>query len=305
MSGSIHKVLVYGVNGVQGRGIAEQLVREGFEVRGVVRKGDHAAELRRAGIELAFADLDDVARLEVASTGVDAVVLTLPLEWKVETVRRWAENALSAARASRVGLLVLNSGTRFPDAVSEVPAFELRRAGEELVRASALPFVALRPPLFLENLLAPPVISGMAGQGTVASPVAARVRVAWLAAADLGLYVGAALRSPDLVGRSLAVGGPDDLDGAALALELAEGAGRALTFATIPPRVLEQGLVPLFGAEVASGIAKTYTWLAERDETELLTGTASELTQRLSRAPLRPREWARAVLAPSLLRASA
>jgi hypothetical protein len=126
-----------------------------------------------------------------------------------------------------------------------------------------------------------------------------------LAAADLGLYVGAALRSPDLVGRSLAVGGPDDLDGPALALELAEGAGRALSFATISPPVLEQGLAPVFGADVARGIAKTYIWLAQRDETELLTGTAAELTQRLSRPPLRPREWARAVLAPSLLRASA
>ena len=52
MSGSIRKVLVYGVNGVQGRGIAEQLVREGFEVRGVVRKGDHAAELRRANVNV-------------------------------------------------------------------------------------------------------------------------------------------------------------------------------------------------------------------------------------------------------------
>jgi uncharacterized protein YbjT (DUF2867 family) len=305
MSGSIRRVLVYGVNGVQGRGIAEQLAAEGFEVRGVVRRADRAAELRRGGIELAFADLDDVARLEVASTGMDAVVLTLPLEWNVASVRRWAENALAAARACRVGLLVLNSGTRFPDGVSEVPAFELRRAGEELVRGSALPFVALRPPLFLENLLAPPVLAGMVGHGTVASPVAARVRVAWLAAADLGLYVGAALRSPDLVGRSLSVGGVRDLDGPALALELSQGTGRSLSFATISPPVLEQSLVPVFGAEVASGIAKTYTWLAQRDETELLTGTAPELVQRLSRAPLQPRDWASAVLAPSLLRASA
>ena len=101
------------------------------------------------------------------------------------------------------------------------------------------------------------------------------------------------------------MGGPDDLDGPALALELAEGAGRSLSFATISPPVLEQRLVPIFGAEVASGIAKTYVWLAQRDETELLAGTAPELAQRLSRSPLRPRDWASVVLAPSLLRASA
>ena len=229
MTRQIRRVLVHCVNGVQGAAIARELRKEGFEVYGAVRNPTKSAALQEDGVAVIEADLESPAALRSASDGMDAVVLTLPLEWNPETVLRWARNAAQAARASGVGLLVMNSGTRLPDHPTDVPAYELRRAVEALLREVGPPTIVLRPPFYMDNLASPWIAAGIARDRTLAYPIAQGLRASWLASADLGAYVAAALRRSDLAGQTLNIGGPETLDGTELARELSRalGIGRA------------------------------------------------------------------------------
>jgi len=289
---NIRRVVVHGANGVQGGAIARQLVAEGFEVRGAVRDPAKAASLRTAPIDIVAADLESLSALRSASTGMDAVVLTLPMSWHPETVLRWARNAALAARDSGVAMMILNSGTRIPDQPTDVPAFEQRRAVETVVREVGPPIIVLRPPFYMDNLAGPWTAAGIVRDRTVAYPLAERLRASWLATADLGAYVGAALRRPDLTGRTLDIGGPDALDGPALAAALSRSLGHPLRYFAVPPAAFEQGLVQAFGPDVARGIARTYVWLAEHAHTALLTGAAVELKGSLARPLMGVSQWA-------------
>jgi uncharacterized protein YbjT (DUF2867 family) len=289
----IRRVLVHSANGVQGGAIARRLREEGFEVRGGVRDPAKAAHLAALGIEIFAADLDSRDALECAGQGMDAVVLTPPLGWDRDRALRRAGNAAAAARASGVGLLVLNGSTRLPADATEVPAFELSRAVQSVVCEAGPPTIVLRPPFFMENLASPWITSGMARDQVVAYPLPDTLRAAWLSVADLGTYVAAALRRGDLAGRALDIGGPENLDGPALARELSLPFGQPLRYSAVPPEVIERALAEQMGPAVARGIARSYFWSAEHPHSTLFTGTSPELQGSLARPLIRLAHWAR------------
>src|SRR5437868_1883943 len=71
------KILVVGVTGGLGFKIGAGLVRQGHEVRGLVRASStKGEELQRAGIETAPGDLRDAASLDAACHGVEVVIAT-------------------------------------------------------------------------------------------------------------------------------------------------------------------------------------------------------------------------------------
>jgi uncharacterized protein YbjT (DUF2867 family) len=293
MMNDIRKVLVHGSNGVQGGAIARRLCEEGFEVRAGVRNPAKSASLTAAGIEVVAADLESVSALRQVSQGTDAMVLTLPLEQNRETVLRWAENAAQAARDGGVGLVVLNSSTRIPPEPSEVASFEIRRAAESVVREVGVPIIALRPPLFMQNLAGPWIAGGIARDRVLAYPLPECFRVSWLSMTDLGAYVAAALRRPDLAGRTLDIGGPEILDGAALARAMSRAVGHALRYVAIPPDVFEQNLAAHFGPAVARGIAQAYHFAAKHADTMMYMDSDAGLTRQLARPRMTVAEWAR------------
>src|SRR4051794_34925359 len=68
------KILITGATGKVGSRLTKQLVQRGDHVRALVRDPTRAADLRRAGTELAKGDLLDPESLAAAVRGVDAVV---------------------------------------------------------------------------------------------------------------------------------------------------------------------------------------------------------------------------------------
>jgi uncharacterized protein YbjT (DUF2867 family) len=144
----------------------------------------------------------------------------------------------------------------------------------------------------MENLLAPWIVGAMQRDRVVPYPIAARMRVSWLSVADLGAYAAAALRRPDLAGMAFDIGGPEPLEGAALAQALSAEADRQLMYCALTPEQVERQLAPQFGAEVARGIAMNYAWMARRSDTEFLAGTSDVLARELRRPLQSVREWA-------------
>jgi uncharacterized protein YbjT (DUF2867 family) len=290
---NIRKVFVHGANGVQGGAIARRLSEEGFDVRAGVRNSVKSASLTAERIEVIATDLESVSALRHASQGADAMVLTLPLEQNRETVLRWTENAAQAARDGGVGLVVLNGSTRIPPEPSEVASFEIRRAAESVLRRAGVPSILLRPPLFMQNLAGPWVAGGIARDRVLAYPLPEGFRVSWLSVSDLGAYVAAALRRPDLAGRTLDIGGPEVLDGAALAREVSRAVGHPLRYVAIPPDVFEQNLAAHFAPAIARGIAQAYHFAAKHADTILYMDSDAGLTRELARPRVTVSAWAR------------
>lgn len=76
MSHTPRRILVTGASGFIGGHVCEALVRRGDVVRAMVRRSSNIDLLKELGVELAYADMSDVAALEAACEGVDVVVHT-------------------------------------------------------------------------------------------------------------------------------------------------------------------------------------------------------------------------------------
>ncbi len=286
------KVLVYGVNGVQGGAVARRLLRAGHAVRGLVRDERGADALRGEGVEPAFGDLSDPKSLRKATESCDAVFLVLPLEYDRVKVLAWTTNAIDAAGAAGVERLVFNTSGRVPPEPTDVAAFEVKREAEAYLEESAVPHVVLRPPFYMENFEAPWVASGISDGGVVAYPIPQQVKVSWLSVDDMAALSAEALFRPELSGLALDVGGPEALDGEGVAAAFSRALGREVRYQAIPPDEFEAGLRDAVGDTAAADIAAVYRWMAENEDSRLFVSDPGEIREQFQAEPMDLEEWA-------------
>ncbi|GAA2091197.1 hypothetical protein GCM10009801_56740 [Streptomyces albiaxialis] len=287
---TIRRYLVTGATGAQGGAVARLLAARGADVRGLARR----SRASPAGVAVHAGDLGDAAAVRAAFEGVTHAALTLPLEYDHATVVRYARNLAGAARAARVRRLVLNTNTPLPERPTDRPGFETRRAAEEVLRASGVPTVVVRPTVYLDNLHSPWHGPALVRDGVLACPLPAELPVAWMAHADLARVVVAALdrEGPEMEGRVLSVGGPEALTGPELADALGRGLGREVRYVPLGVDRFEAGLARAVGAGAAAGVAGIYHHVASGRDPALLAPdparTARTLGVRLTPAA----EWA-------------
>ncbi len=253
------RVLVTGATGMQGRPIVDALLRQGFTVRALTRQD---APGLPDGVEIALGDLDDAASLRSAFEGVDRVVLLLPLVFDADQIRRYVGNVIEAARAAAVDLIVFDTSVPVPDAPVGVAAVDVKVEAAAMLAASGLPVVTVRPTLYAGNLAAPWTAPGIVADRTIAYPIAANVACSWITWEDAAACVAAAAADPALAGQAFDVGGPEALDGAALAAAFTKARGGEHAYAAVPLDAFEQGLNGALGAPVGTEIAALYRWLS-------------------------------------------
>ncbi len=259
------RVLVYGASGVRGTPVARRLLDAGWAVRVLARSEAKAAPWRRRGAEVAVGDLADRASLERASAGVDAVFLHLPLVYDRSVAAGYVRNAVAAARAAGVGRLVFQGNNVYPAAPTEAAGFEIDRDAVETVLGAGIPSLALRPTVYMDNLLGPWTAPGIVDGGVVAYPIPAAEPVAWVSADDAAAVVGAALERTDLTG-VFDLGGPELLTGDDVAARFAAHLGRPVRYQPIPLDAFEAGIKAAIGDEAGTEVAKLYRWDAERGD---------------------------------------
>jgi uncharacterized protein YbjT (DUF2867 family) len=247
-------VLVYGATGTQGEPVARRLLDQGAHVRALVRDEGRARWLHDAGAEIVLGDLADPVSLEVASKGADRVVLQLPLQYDFGLHQTYGLNAVDAARAAGVDLVVFNTSAHI--LAADVEVYRVRQTVVDALQASGVPSIVLRPTFYLDNFLGPWIRPGIDNDGILAFPLPSSFEMSWISADDAAAFAVAALDRPDLAGRVLDIGGAEPLTGDNIARCLSAALGRTIRYAPITPDDYERALVPGFGAAVAAEVAE-------------------------------------------------
>lgn len=247
-------ILVTGATGRQGGAAARHLLARGFRVRALARHPDHAEAhlLARKGAQIVAGDLEDPPSLAAALEGVQGVfsvqdVVEHGFEGEIRQGRNLIEAALEAGvpHVVHASLAGVSRDTDHPLAPS-------KRAVEDFLRASGLPFTILRPVALMENFGAS---SGEIGAGVLGIPLPPHKRLQMIAADDVGAFAALAFAEPaEWMGREL------DIAGAELAMPqvaevFAEALGREVAYREIDLPALalaNPALVPM------------WEWLGER-----------------------------------------
>jgi NAD(P)H dehydrogenase (quinone) len=260
MSNPSPKILVYGANSAQGIPVVKRLLRAGYRVRVFVRDRAKAQSLFGQDVEIFTGTLEDKASVRDANEGIDRVFLVLPLEYRFDVAVTQGHNAIDAARNAGVKLLVFNSSTNIPPETTDVAAFEIKRSVEDYLRQSTLPYIVLRPPLYMDNLAAPWSISSIVDRSVITYPLPVEIKVAWISLDDTAALVVAALERPELAGSTFDIGGLESVNGQEIAQLFTQVLNRPFTYQQIPIDAFEQGLNQAFGALTGTEIAKIYRW---------------------------------------------
>jgi len=149
-------VLVVGGTGFLGGQVVDAVQARGTPVRALVRPGSDAGKLEAKGVEIARGDMLDLDSLVSAMTGVDAVISTAAgytrRDKQAEEIDTIGQANLARA-ASEVGVrrFVLTS-ILTSDQTPNVTHFWHKKLAEDELERLGVPFVALRPGAFLDQL---------------------------------------------------------------------------------------------------------------------------------------------------------
>lgn len=284
------RILVTGATGMQGRPIVDALLQRGFTVRALTR---HDGPGLPDGVEDALGDMDDAASLAAAFKGIDRLVLMLPLVFDAGQVRRYVSNVIEAAQSAAVDLIVFDTSIPVPAAPVGVAALDVKVEAAAMLAVSGLPVVTVRPTIYAGNLAAPWTAPGIVADRTIAYPLSADVRCAWITWEDAAACVASAAADPTLAGREFDIGGPEALDGAALAAAFTEARGGDYSYAAVPLDAFEQGLNGALGAPVGTEIAALYRWLSGEgaDHLDVTRGGRANGATELGVTPVAIADW--------------
>ena len=150
------RVLVVGATGFLGGQVVDQLISRGKSVSALVRPGSDASALESKGVEIARGDMLDLDSLVEAMTGVDAVISTAAGYSRrdknataIDTTGN--DNLAIAAERAKVRRFVLTS-ILTSDQTPEVSHFWHKKLAEDALEKNGVPFVALRPGAFLDQV---------------------------------------------------------------------------------------------------------------------------------------------------------
>jgi len=219
-------VLLSGATGFLGRYVAKKLVHSGMEVRCLVRSSADLSVLQYLPVEIWRGDVTDAESLKGAMDGVDSVVHLVAIirERGDATFERinyhGTRNMVAAAKAAEVKRFVHMSAL----GVGPYPQhkyFYTKWLGEEEVKKSGLPYTILRssmifgpedeffnrfaklakkPPMGIFNM--GPVLPVPGSGNTTYQPI-------WVE--DVAECILRTLKSEELVGRTVEIGGPEHL----------------------------------------------------------------------------------------------
>lgn len=253
------RVLVYGATGSQSSPIVGKLLERGHHPYVLTRQPDKAAQLAQAGAKIVVGDMSDPQSLHKASEGMDAVALLIPFFiGNPRDAATYGRNAIDAAKAAGVKLIVWNTSGVTPTARTGNPSVDVRLDITDYLAASGIPHIIIQPTGYIENLLGPWTAPAVIAENRLPYPNPAQTRIGWIASEDVGALVVAALERPHLANTSFTVSGLENVNGTELAAHFSEALGRDITYYAMEPEEFGAVIDQLFGPGAGESVAQEY-----------------------------------------------
>ena len=215
-------MLIVGATGQLGRATTLALLSQGHAVRALVRDRGRAADLLQAGAEIVVGDLTDAGSLERACKGAKRVfacahsLLGRGSQASAQVDHVGHSALVVAARDARVDHFVYTSALGARDD-HPIDFFRTKHEIEAVVKGSGMGWTILRPASFMEQhvhqlngqMLLERGFTIIIGPGTKPRN--------FVAVRDVAPFAVIALTQDGLAGRTLEVGGPDNLGNAEVA----------------------------------------------------------------------------------------
>ncbi|XAS69089.1 SDR family oxidoreductase [Micrococcaceae bacterium Sec5.7] len=248
MSGS-GPVLVVGGTGMLGGQVVTELLARGKRTRALVRPDSDATGLQTAGVDIARGDMMDPGSLLSAMDGIDAVITSAAGYTRhskgdsadIDTVGN--ANLVEAASRAGVRRFVLTSILSC-DQTPQVPHFWHKKLAEDRLEELGVPFVALRPGAFLDQ------VTRFGGDPFIKRRLtwlgSARTPLTFVLTSDLASYLADAVDAEGVDGERIEIG----WDRPVAMQDIAAIAGRLLD-EHIRVRTIPTGLIRAIGVLLA------------------------------------------------------
>lgn len=261
-------ILVAGGTGRLGTLLVKRLVNRTLPVRVLTRQPAHAEHLAGDLVTVVSGDVRDPETLAPATAGVDVVVsavhgFTDPHRNSLATVDRDGNaNLTKAAKGAGADLVLMSTVGAAAD--SPIELFRIKHAAELNAAASGVPTTIVRATAFLELWIE--LINQTAGRS--GRPLVfghGQNPINFVAVADVAAVVDRAVIDPTTRGKTLEIGGPDNLTFDQLARAVQTAAGRAGAPRHIPPFMLRLvassigHLKPELGRQARAALAMDHT----------------------------------------------
>jgi len=199
-------IVVIGATGRQGGQVAQNLIRQGWRVRGMTRKpeGKKAAALKALGVEVVKADLDDPTSLETAFENAYGIYnMQAHAPGKIEVEIRQGRNAAQAAK--RTGIKHLVYGSAGPGQTKTgIEQWDAKREVTQTMKELGLPLTVLRPMAFMELMSDPTYYPNSSTWYIWPKLMGTERKIPWISVQDLGAIAAKAFANPEeYLGRDL------------------------------------------------------------------------------------------------------
>ncbi|HYH15841.1 MAG TPA: NmrA family NAD(P)-binding protein [Flavisolibacter sp.] len=259
------RVLITGANGQQGGAVVKQLLNNEYTVRVFVRSDESVERFTAHGIEVAIGTYDNSNSLRKALQDVNYVFLTYPVQFEMQTALAYCEAFIQAANDSLVERIVYNTSAWYPDNTEGTLLQEIRKHMELAFQASGLPFVILRPTLYLNNFFGGWSLPNLLQQGVLAYPVEANQTLAWTTHELSAAYALKAFEQPHIVGNRYDIANYL-LTGNEIAEKFTAFLQRNIRYEFIDPLVFEKKLAQQAGTKIAREVADSYRYIYNHPE---------------------------------------
>ena len=286
-------ILVIGGRSKIGAALIGELLGRGQQVRALVRAGEAAGRLP-AGAEPVTGDLADEGSLVTAMAAVEKVFL---LSSPHPDAASWHRNAIDAARRTQVQLLV-RSSILGADRESPAEFISAHTTCDRYLEDSGLPYVIVRPNLFMQNI-PESTIPSLDASGTFYAD-AGEARISMVDTRDVAAVACRALTEPGHAGAHYDVTGPEALSYTDVAAKLSAAMGRRISYVGASDDAVRQALL---GAGLTEWFASALVGLYQDYRRSGTDGYAAQVTgtiQRLTSRPARSLDDLLGEIAPTL-----
>lgn len=227
------KVCVTSASGRMGQAQIRQLLRAGATPRAISRNWSCPDQELR-DVKVVAADFGDVASMAAAFAGADAIFNTLPSLAGALSFE-FATNFVAAAKAAGVRRVIHNTSMWAPDEPCGEPFYDAGLQLEDIIADTDLDVTVFRPVLFMDNLLTLFQKPDIVERGLYRYCQKPGMLATWIAMDDLARFMVAALDRADLIGRRIAVGGPEVLPIESVVEILSDVLGRPVSYEYVEP----------------------------------------------------------------------